>query len=62
MKVELGLPQAELSNHKCDLPIAGVDAFLKGKKNVTRRDTSEIELKAGAIPAATSIIVLQPAL
>lgn len=43
---------------KCDFPIAGVDEFLKGKSNVTRAGGSEIELKAGSLPAATQIMVL----
>jgi len=47
---------------KADFPIAGVDEFLKGKGNVTRSNDSEIELKAGKLPAATQIIVLKPSL
>jgi len=49
-------------NNKCGLPIKGVDEFIKGKDNVTRLDTSEIELKAGGLPASTQIMVLKPAL
>ncbi|MDD5288997.1 MAG: MBL fold metallo-hydrolase [Dehalococcoidales bacterium] len=49
-------------NERCDFPVATVDDFLKGKKNVTRVNSSEIELKAGKIPAETTIIVLKPAL
>jgi len=30
---------------KCRFPIAGVDEFLRGKENVSRLDTSEIELR-----------------
>jgi len=47
---------------KADFPIAGVDEFLKGKSSVTRSNDSEIELKAGKLPAATQIIVLEPSL
>ena len=47
---------------KADFPIAGVDEFLKGKSNITRSNDSEIELKAGKLPAATQIIVLKPSL
>jgi L-ascorbate metabolism protein UlaG (beta-lactamase superfamily) len=47
---------------KSDLPIAGVDDFLKGKNNVTRSSDSEIELKADKLPAAVQIVVLKPAL
>jgi L-ascorbate metabolism protein UlaG (beta-lactamase superfamily) len=42
--------------------IVGVDEFLKGKDNVTRQDSSEVEFKAGKLPAASQIIVLKPAL
>jgi L-ascorbate metabolism protein UlaG (beta-lactamase superfamily) len=49
-------------NDKCQFPIAGVDEFLRGKDNVTRLDSSEIELKAGELPASTQIMVPKPAL
>jgi L-ascorbate metabolism protein UlaG (beta-lactamase superfamily) len=49
-------------NERCDFPVATVDAFLKGKSNVTKMDSSEIELIAGKLPAETKIIVLKPAL
>ncbi len=49
-------------NDKCAFPIAGVDEFLKGKKNVSRLDASEVEFKQGELPATTQIIVLKPAL
>jgi L-ascorbate metabolism protein UlaG (beta-lactamase superfamily) len=47
-------------NEKALMPIAGVDEFLRGKNNVTRQGLSEVELKA--VPAASQIIVLEPAL
>ena len=47
---------------KCNFPIAGVDEFLKGKENVTRLDTSEIEIKTEDLTSATKIIVLKSAL
>lgn len=47
---------------KCDFPIAGVEDFLAGKRNVKKLNSSETELKAGKLPEATEIIVLQPAL
>jgi L-ascorbate metabolism protein UlaG (beta-lactamase superfamily) len=47
---------------KLDFPIAGVAEFLKGKDNVTRVDGSEIELKAGELPASAQIMVLEAAL
>jgi len=49
-------------NNKCHFPISGVDDFLRGKKNVSQPDASEIELKAGKLPPATQVIVLKPAL
>jgi len=47
---------------KVGLPISGVDRFLEGKQNVSRLNVSEVELKADAIPAVTTIMVLKPAL
>jgi L-ascorbate metabolism protein UlaG (beta-lactamase superfamily) len=47
---------------KLNFPITGVDEFLKGKSNVTRPNESEIELKAGKLPAVMQIIVLKQAL
>jgi len=50
------------SNDRCSFKLAGVDEFLKGKKNISRLDTSEVEFKQGRLPADTQIIVLKPAL
>jgi L-ascorbate metabolism protein UlaG (beta-lactamase superfamily) len=47
---------------KLDFPITGVEDFLKGKSNVTRSAESEIELKAGQLPAENRIIVLKQSL
>ena len=50
-------------NDRCSsFPVAGVDEFLKDKKDVSRLDTSEVEFKKGELPATTQIIVLKPAL
>ena len=49
-------------NDKLDFPIAGVDDFLEGKANVRKTDSSEVEFKAGELPAETEIIVLKPTL
>jgi len=49
-------------DERCDFPVAGVDEFLKGKKNVQLVNSSEIEFKKGKLPAETQIIVLKPAL
>ena len=49
-------------NDKWDVPqVAGVDDFMKGKVDVSRPDTSEIELKSGKLPAGR-ITVLKSAL
>ncbi|MBI4334164.1 MAG: MBL fold metallo-hydrolase [Chloroflexi bacterium] len=47
---------------KCNLPIAAVDEFLKGKTAIKRLDASEAEFKAGQLPASTEIVVLKHAL
>jgi L-ascorbate metabolism protein UlaG (beta-lactamase superfamily) len=49
-------------NERCDYPISTVDDFLKGKKNVTMMNSSEIKLDSGKIPNETRIIVLKPTL
>ena len=49
-------------NNKCNFPISGVDEFIKGKSNVTQPDASEVEFKAGELPAPAQIMVLKPAL
>lgn len=46
---------------KITLPVAGVEEFLQGKKNVTQLDTSEVEFRYGQLPSSTQIIVLKPA-
>lgn len=50
------------SNDKCAFSISGVDDFLKGKANVKRLNTSDLELKVAQLPQATEIIVLKHAL
>ena len=49
-------------NDKLDFPISGVDDFLQGKDEVSKLESSEAEFKAGQLPAATQIVVLEPAL
>jgi len=46
----------------CAYPIAGVEDFLKGKKNVRKVGGSEADLERERLPAATEIVLLQPAL
>ncbi|MGB6874254.1 MAG: MBL fold metallo-hydrolase [Dehalococcoidia bacterium] len=47
---------------RCAYPIAGVEDFLKGKKNVRRVGDSEVDFERERLPAATEIVLLQPAL
>jgi L-ascorbate metabolism protein UlaG (beta-lactamase superfamily) len=47
---------------KCAYPIAGVEDFLTSKKNVRRVGGSEVEFEREKLPAATEIVLLQPAL
>ena len=49
-------------NDRCAFPIAGVDEFLRGKKEVSRLDASQAEFKPGELPPSTKVIVLKPAL
>jgi len=49
-------------NDRCAFTIAGVEEFLRGKKEVSRLDASQVEFKAGELPATTQIVVLKPAL
>jgi len=47
---------------RCAYPIAGVEDFLKGKKNVRKVGGSEANFERERLPAATEIVLLQPAL
>ncbi len=47
---------------KAEYPISTVDDFLKGKKNVRRSNSSEIELNKNTLPQETEIVVLMPSL
>ncbi|HUS04378.1 MAG TPA: MBL fold metallo-hydrolase, partial [Dehalococcoidia bacterium] len=47
---------------KCDYPIATVEDFLRGKRNVRKIDSSKAEFKIEELPASTDIVVLEPAL
>lgn len=47
---------------KTDLPIAGVEDFLRGKTNIRRPGVSEVEFKQEALPETAEIVVLVPAL
>jgi L-ascorbate metabolism protein UlaG (beta-lactamase superfamily) len=47
---------------RCAYPIAGVEDFLKGKKNVRKLGGSAADFERERLPAATEIVLLQPAL
>lgn len=46
----------------CAFPIADVEDFVKEKKDVRRVGGSEVEFRREKLPAATEIVLLQPAL
>jgi L-ascorbate metabolism protein UlaG (beta-lactamase superfamily) len=47
---------------KAGFPIAPIDGFLQGKKNVKRLGTNEVEISVENLPKETEIWVLEPAL
>lgn len=47
---------------RCAFPIADAEEFLKEKKAVSRVGGSEVEFQRAKLPAATEIVLLQPAL
>jgi L-ascorbate metabolism protein UlaG (beta-lactamase superfamily) len=47
---------------KCAYPIAGVEDFLKGKKNIRKVGSSEVEFERDKLPTTTEVVLLQPAL
>jgi len=49
-------------NDKCNFSISGVEDFLKGKANVKRLNTSDLELTMGQLPRETEIVVPKHAL
>jgi len=61
LKPRVAIPM-HFKTDKCDYPISSVDDFVKGKKDVRRLDTSEVEFWSGDLPSATQIVVLKPAL
>lgn len=50
------------SNEKCSFPIAGLEEFINGKKNVTRKGSSTLELDANKLPDEPCAVVLEPEL
>jgi len=60
LKPKVVIPM-HFKNNKCDFPISGVAEFLRGKKDISQPDASEVEFKAGKLPPTTQIMVLKPA-
>jgi L-ascorbate metabolism protein UlaG (beta-lactamase superfamily) len=58
LKPKIILPMHYLTE-KISIPIKGPEAFLQGKNNVKRAEGSEIEVKAGKLPASAQIIMLK---
>ncbi len=61
LKPRLVIPM-HYKTDKSSYPIAGVDDFLKGRKNVRRLGVSEIEIKKEQLPAIMETLVLEHAL
>jgi L-ascorbate metabolism protein UlaG (beta-lactamase superfamily) len=61
LKPKITIPM-HFKTPKCAYPIAGVEDFLKGKKNVRKIAGSEVGFEREKLPAATEIVLLQSAL
>jgi len=62
IKPRVVIPMHYQTEKSRGMNISGVDAFIKGKPNLTRFDSSEVELSKDKLPATGQIIVLRPAL
>jgi L-ascorbate metabolism protein UlaG (beta-lactamase superfamily) len=56
------IPMHYKTAKSADLPIEGVDAFLKNKDNVVRVGGSEVEFTVPTLPAGPQFMVLDPSL
>ena len=61
LKPKVAIPM-HFKTPECAMPIAGVEDFLKGKKNVRKVGGSKADFERERLPAATEIVLLQPAL
>lgn len=61
IKPRVAIPM-HFKTSKCTFPPAGAEDFVKGKANVRRMDTSEVEFQKDKLPAATEMMVLKHAL
>lgn len=60
LKPKVAIPM-HYKTAKCDWPLNIVDDFVVDKENVKKLNSSELEFKAGQLPAVTEIVILQPA-
>jgi L-ascorbate metabolism protein UlaG (beta-lactamase superfamily) len=60
LKPKIAIPM-HFKTSKCAYPIASVDGFLKGRRDVRKVAGSEVEFEREKLPTATEIVVLQPA-
>ena len=64
--IEQVKPRVAIAMHfktaKLNMPVAGVEEFLKGKGRVRHVEGSEAEFKAGQLPEPTEVVVLKPAM
>ena len=61
LKPKIAIPM-HFKTPDCTYPLAGVENFLKGKKDVIQVEDSEVEFEQERFPVATKIVLLQPAL
>ncbi len=62
LKARVAIPM-HYQNDRCPgFPVARVDDFLKGKSNVIKQGTSEVEYNQSGLPDKTQVVVLKPAL
>ncbi|MBE0416049.1 MAG: MBL fold metallo-hydrolase [Dehalococcoidia bacterium] len=62
LKPRVAIPMHYRTDKNLPLLLAKIDPFLKGKANVRRLDTSEVEFKQEELPSPTEIVVLKHAL
>lgn len=61
LKPKMAIPM-HFKTPDCAYPLASVEDFLKGKKDVRQVEDSEVDFEQERLPAATEIVLLQPAL
>ena len=61
LKPKIAIPM-HFKTPDCAYPLAGVEDFLEGKKDVRQVENSEMDFEQERLPVATKIVLLQPAL